>query len=66
VARQRGRDGRPIPDVDMSSEFEEVRRRAYHERVRLERAHPAHSFDEEIDRLGSKPGWRVTKRREER
>jgi hypothetical protein len=36
VSRRRGRDGRAIPTVDLTSEYEEVRRRAYHQRIRQE------------------------------
>jgi hypothetical protein len=41
MARRRGRDNRSIPTVDVSSEYLEVERRRYHERIRRDRVFPA-------------------------
>jgi hypothetical protein len=50
--------------MDVSSEYLEVERRAYHERNKRERKDPVRTFSEQIDQLADKPGWRVTKRRD--
>jgi hypothetical protein len=59
MARRRGRDGRAIRDVNLSSEFAEVERRRYHERIRAERS-VEEALKEAAPRFRDK-GWRVTK-----
>jgi hypothetical protein len=74
VAKRRGRDGRPIRDVDVSSGYAEVERRRYHAELRRERgvketrtksAPSARSsveqaLEEAAPRL-ERMGWKVTK-----
>ena len=65
MARQRGRDGRVIPTVDVTTEALEIERRRYHQRVRAERAKERsveRALEEAAPRFRDK-GWRVTKER---
>jgi hypothetical protein len=62
---RRGRDGRPLRDVDVASEYLEVERRRYHQRIRDERQSRKPSptvkeaLEEAVPRFRDK-GWKVT------
>jgi hypothetical protein len=60
VSRRRGRDGRPIPTVDLASEYLEVERRRYHEQIRSEPS-TERVLEEAAPRFRDK-GWRVTEK----
>ena len=60
MARRSGRDGRPIPTVDLTSEYLEVERRRYHDRIRSER-NVEKVLEEAAPRFRDK-GWKVTDR----
>jgi hypothetical protein len=66
MAKRRGRDGRALRDVDVSSEYLEVERRRYHERIRAELRErgvvkDTRTVEEAAPRLERK-GWKVTRR----
>jgi hypothetical protein len=70
----RGRDGRSIPTVDMTSEYLEIERRRYHARIRRELQESGAIKDtrtvkealEEAAPQLERMGWRVTREGEER
>jgi hypothetical protein len=66
MAKQGGRDGRAIRDVDISSEALEVERRAYHERIRRERERPVEEALEDAGPQLERKGWRVITEGEEK
>jgi hypothetical protein len=60
---RRGRDGRRIPTVDLSSEALEVERRRYHEQIRRDRVSKGtveEALKEAAPRFRDK-GWKVTR-----
>ena len=62
MSKRRGRDGRAIPTVDIASEYQEVERRAYHQKLRTERVKEQvveELLKEAAPRLREK-GWKVT------
>jgi hypothetical protein len=67
MSRRRGRDGRPIPTVDMASEHLEVERRRYHQQIRQDLVDRGaivetvkKALEEAAPRFREK-GWRVMK-----
>jgi hypothetical protein len=70
-SRRRGRDGRAIPTVDLTSEYEEVRRRAYHQRIRqdlVDRGAILEPVERALEQAAPRlrqMGWRVTETREQ-
>jgi hypothetical protein len=75
AGRNRGRDGRSIPTVDMTSEHLEIERRRDHERIRAERgvketrtkgaprarSSVEQALEEAAPRL-ERQGWKVTRK----
>jgi hypothetical protein len=66
MSRRRGRDGRAIPTVDLTSEYLEVERRRYHQRIRRElvdRGAIRESVEKALEQAAPRfrdKGWRVT------
>ena len=66
MSRRRGRDGRPIPTVDLTSEYLEVERRRYHERIRqdpVDRGAIVESVERLLEQAAPRfreKGWKVT------
>jgi len=66
VSRRRGRDGRPIPTVDVTSEYLEVERRRYHQQIRRDLVDRG-AIRESVEKLLKEAaprfrdkGWKVT------
>lgn len=55
MSKRRGNDGRPLREVDITSEYLEVERRRYHERLRSERK----SAEEKLRSAARDKGWKV-------
>jgi hypothetical protein len=65
AGKNRGRDGRSLPTVDVSAEYREVERRAYHERLRCDRAaRDEKDVKDALREAAQQKGWRVTERKE--
>lgn len=71
MSRRRGRDGKPIPTVDIASEFLEVERRRYHERIRadlIQRGAVVESVEKLLEEAAPRlrqMGWKVTETKEQ-